>query len=168
MRDFCKYEKYKYDLFLVCTSSLKKRYFVGMKKSTKKKTTTTLIWAHEQQWGLQSEVHFILCFYYQKFTGSLLVVYHKKEHPITGKSYHNLIQEIQATLSNFFGSHDNLYFVFECDLSLSYLCSLANSQHWWCPTSMSNPQKMVFFECHLINLNFHLLVTKFITFNYYL
>ena len=26
----------------------------------------------------------------------------KKEHPITGQSYHNLIQEIQATLSNFF------------------------------------------------------------------
>lgn len=37
LEGFCKYEKYKYDLFLVCTSSLKKRYFFGMKKSTKKK-----------------------------------------------------------------------------------------------------------------------------------
>lgn len=130
MRDFCKYEKYKYDLSLVWTSSLKKRYFVGMKKSTLKKKTTTLIWAHEQQWGLQSEVHFILCFYYQKFTGPLLVVYQKRNILSLVKATITWYKRFRQPYPTFFGSHDNLYFVFECDLSLSYLCSLANSQHW--------------------------------------
>lgn len=130
MRDFCKYEKYKYDLFLVCTSSLKKRYFVGMKKHLKKKQQQPSFELMNSNEGCS-----------QRFTSLFaFTTRNSQAHYLWFITKRNILSLVKATITwykrfrqpypTFLGSHDNLYFVFECDLSLSYLCSLANSQHW--------------------------------------